>query len=80
MRNKIIMHFAAVCGCMLSVAASGAAPSRVRDWENIDVNSLNRMPAATYAMPLADAKAALTDALEFETPWKMSLNRTWKFH
>ncbi len=74
------MRLAAVCGCMLSVAASDAAPGRVRDWENIDVNSFNRMPAATYAMPLADAKAALTDALEFETPWKMSLNGTWKFH
>ena len=74
------MRLAAVCGCMFAVAASGAAPSRVRDWENIDVNSFNRMPAATYAMPLADAKAALTDALEFETPWKMSLNGTWKFH
>ena len=80
MRNRIIIHLAVVCGCILSVAASGAAPSRVRDWENIDVNSFNRMPAATYAMPLADAKAALTDALEFETPWKMSLNGTWKFH
>ena len=80
MRNRIIIHLAVVCGCILSVAASGAAQSRVRDWENIDVNSFNRMPAATYAMPLADAKAALTDALEFETPWKMSLNGTWKFH
>ena len=80
MKHRIITHLVAVCGCMLSVAASGAAPGRVRDWENIDVNSFNRMPAATYAMPLADAKAALTDALEFETPWKMSLNGTWKFH
>ena len=57
----------------------GRAPI-VRDWENIAVNSFNRMPAATYAMPLANEKAALTDALEFETPWKMSLNGTWKFH
>ena len=58
---------------------AGRAP-KVRDWENIEVNSFNRMPAATYAMPLANEKAALTDALEFETPWKMSLNGTWKFH
>ena len=56
------------------------ARTKVRDWENIEVNSRNRMPAATYAMPLADENAALTDALEFETPWKMSLNGTWKFH
>ncbi len=58
---------------------AGRAP-KVRDWENIEVNSFNRMPAATYAMPLANEKAALTDALEFETPWKMSLNGMWKFH
>ncbi len=65
---------------VFAVPTPGKARAVVRDWENIDVNSLNRMPAATYAMPLANARAALTDALEFETPWKMSLNGTWKFH
>jgi len=61
------------------IESSQKTRTKVRDWENIEVNSRNRMPAATYAMPLADEKAALTDALEFETPWKMSLNGTWKF-
>ena len=67
-------------GAALAAFATGKPQAVVRDWENIDVNSFNRMPAATYAMPLANENAALTDALEFETPWKMSLNGTWKFH
>ncbi|MBO7683727.1 MAG: DUF4981 domain-containing protein [Kiritimatiellae bacterium] len=74
MKPLAFAALAAVAGLELS-----SAP-KVRDWENLAVNSFNRMPAATYAMPLADANAALTDALEFETPWKMSLNGTWKFH
>ena len=81
---KTLALFAVCIAITLGLSAApkqtGGRVPIVRDWENIDVNSFNRMPAATYAMPLADAKAALTDALEFETPWKMSLNGTWKFH
>ena len=76
----IAVSAAAAIGLAAAQDLSGGDTPRVRDWENPAVNSFNRMPAATYAMPLADAKAALTDALEFETPWKMSLNGTWKFH
>ncbi|MBQ3747395.1 MAG: beta-galactosidase, partial [Kiritimatiellae bacterium] len=73
MKSKIISLAAvAVMASTLSVAAT-------HDWENPAVNSRNRMPAATYAMPLADEKVALSDALEFDTPWKMSLNGEWKF-
>ncbi len=82
MRTLVLFAVSTAVTLGFSVApkqTDGRAPI-VRDWENIDVNSFNRMPAATYAMPLANAKAALTDALEFETPWKMSLNGTWKFH
>ncbi len=69
-----------VIAAVAVIAAGGAFAAEVNDWENPEVNSMNRLPACTYAMPLADAKAALTGALEFETPWKMSLNGTWKFH
>ena len=48
------------------------------DWENPAVNSINRLPPRTYSMPLAAEAAALTDALEPETPFKKSLNGTWK--
>ena len=49
-----------------------------REWENLAVNSINRLPARTYSMPLADVSEALTDALEPATPYKLSLNGTWK--
>ena len=63
----------------IAAMASALAAAATHDWENPAVNSRNRMPAATYAMPLADEKVALSDALEFDTPWKMSLNGEWKF-
>lgn len=61
---------AAVLGVTCALAAS--------DWENTAVNAINREPARAYSMPLADAKAALTDDLEPATPFKMSLNGIWK--
>ena len=63
----------------LSAGTGVFAADEVRnDWENPAVNSINRLPPRTYAMPLADEAAALTDALEPETPYKQSLNGTWK--
>ena len=61
---------------LVSVAT---AEEKAHEWENTEVNSINRLPARTYAMPLASESDALTDALEPETPWKMSLNGNWKF-
>ena len=58
---------------------SFAAEPTDREWEDLAVNSINRLPPRTYSMPLADEAAALTDALEPETPYKMSLNGTWKY-
>ena len=49
------------------------------EWEDPSVNSIGRLPPHTYAIPLANESAALTDALEPESPWKMSLNGEWKF-
>ena len=64
----------------VSVAASVAfAADTPPDWENPEVNSRNRMPAAAYAMPLADEGAALADGLEPVTPYKVSLNGEWRF-
>ena len=48
------------------------------EWKDPSVNSVNRLPPRTYSMPLKDEASALTDALEPETPYKMSLNGTWK--
>lgn len=71
--RKTALTIVAAMASALSVAAT-------HDWENPAVNSRSRMPAATYAMPLADSRAAFSDALEFDTPWKMTLNGEWKFH
>ena len=55
-----------------------AAQVVTNDWEDPHVNSIGRLPPRTYSMPLADEAAALTDALEPESPWRISLNGTWK--
>ena len=70
MKNKIMILF--VAGVMTGVVSAA-------EWEDTAVNSINRLPARTYSMPLADAKAAFTDAIEPETPYKKSLNGEWKF-
>ena len=62
----------------IGLAACGAFAAEVNDWENLEVNSINRLPARTYAMPLADEKAAFSDALEPVTPYSVSLNGDWK--
>ena len=64
----------------LFVAVQGLADADCRpEWEDLAVNSVNRLPPRTYAMPLADEQAALSDALEPETPYVKSLNGVWKF-
>ena len=68
------MAFAVAVLAGLSVFADG----KLNEWEDPAVNSINRLPARTYAMPLADEAAALTDALEPETPFVKSLNGDWK--
>ena len=60
------------------MAVPTVALAAVNDWENLSVNSINREPARTYAMPLASEEAAFSDALEPETPYKVSLNGIWK--
>ena len=66
---------------VLSLAAGVEAAKTVvetNDWEDLAVSSRNRAPARTYSMPLANEAAALTDALEPETPYRLSLNGIWK--
>ena len=69
-----------VCiGAVASVLSAFAGSAAVaNDWENTEVNSINREPPRTYTMPLASEDAAFTDDLEPATPYKMSLNGIWK--
>ena len=63
---------------LVAAGALVAGAEAVNDWENPQVNSVDRLPARTYSMPLADEAAALTDALEPETPYRKLLNGDWK--
>ena len=50
-----------------------------RDWENTEVNSINRLsPRATMLAWPSDI--AVADARVSENPWHISLNGTWKFN
>ena len=70
-KNRLAILFVA------SVAFT-ANSAQTHDWENLAVNSINREPARTYAMPLASEQDALNDAIEPGTPYRMSLNGIWK--
>ena len=65
----------------ITVAAAGfsASANVANDWENLAVNSINRLPPRAYSMPLESIDDAFTDKLEPDTPYKMSLNGVWKF-
>lgn len=78
MRNVYILAFAAAAALVAGAVPGTASAVQTNDWENLAVNSINREPARTYSMPLADELAAFTDAIEPETPYKISLNGIWK--
>ena len=54
--------------------------SGVPEWENPQVNSVNREPPRTYSMPLASERDALSGELEPQTPYRKSLNGEWKIN
>ena len=76
MNQKALMLVAA--GLAAVGCAFATTLQTVADRENPDVNSRNRLPPRAYSMPLASERDALTDALEPETPYRKSLNGTWK--
>ena len=63
---------------LAGLCAGVACGARAAEWECLETNSVNRLPPRTYAMPLASEQAALTDELEPDSPWKLSLNGVWK--
>ncbi|MGN0875937.1 MAG: glycoside hydrolase family 2 TIM barrel-domain containing protein [Kiritimatiellia bacterium] len=64
----------------LALPAFVVLSSSAVEWEDPQVNAINREPARSYSMPLASVSDALTDALEPQTPYRISLNGDWKFH
>ena len=63
---------------LLALGTLSLAFAQTPDWENPQVNSINRLPARTYTLPLASVQDAFTDALVPETPYTKSLNGDWK--
>ena len=60
-------------GILTIASVAAVLPVRgVEPWQNPAVNSINRLPARTYAMPLADESAAWPDALQPEPPFCMA--------
>ena len=68
------LRLVAPIAAVLSLASVAVA----EEWEDPRVNSRNRLPPRAYSMPLADEKSALTDDVEPESPYKLSLNGDWK--
>ena len=64
---------------MLSLIAAVVSVA-VPEWENPEVNAINRLPVRTYSMPLASEGDALSDALEPPTPYRKMLNGNWKIN
>ena len=75
MKTRSILLVAAMTAAAIYCGNLSATP----EWEDPAVNSINRLPARTYTVPLADESAALTDELEFPSPYVMSLNGEWRF-
>ncbi len=62
---------------MVTLAAFGICAAT--EWDDPQVNSVNREPARAYSVPLAEVKAALT-ADEPSSPYAVSLNGDWRYH
>jgi len=76
MKNLIVRMAPGLTTAIWAAALTAAAEKP--EWEDLEVNSVNRLPARTYTVPLAAEADALTDALEPETPYRLSLNGNWK--
>ena len=62
-----------------AAALAGPAAPAAEPWQDPAVNERTRLPARAFAPPLASEEAALSGALEPETPYVLSLDGTWKF-
>ncbi|MBO7653764.1 MAG: hypothetical protein J6U40_02480 [Kiritimatiellae bacterium] len=63
----------AICAGVAVMGARGA-----NEWEDEQVNAINREPARASGFPLASAEDART-ADEPQTPYRLSLNGQWTY-
>ncbi|PWD51677.1 beta-galactosidase [Serinibacter arcticus] len=84
-RKVSILALAAAVAASLAVVPTAAAdtfPVETNNWRGTPaVFEVNRLPATSRTVPLADLGSALGPVLEAEaaSPWLTSLNGTWKF-
>ena len=69
---------ALILSALLLAGTSFLGAQTPNDWENPQVSSAGRLAAHTYALPLASAEDAFTDALQPSTPYVKSLGGDWK--
>ena len=50
----------------------------MNEWDDVSINSLNREPAHTLAIPFADEASVSANQIE-QSPYYQSLNGVWKF-
>ena len=74
------MRITSLLAVLTAIALSSplASAQMPKEVEDPSVNSINRLPARAYSMPLADEKAAFGDGLEPATPYVKFLNGNWK--
>ena len=79
-RNRFLSGLAALVLTLSAVATFTAVAYAAPEWDDVRVNSVNRLPARCDAFPLANAADALTDALEPATPYVKTLDGFWKYN
>ncbi len=63
---------------LMVLVGSLCVAAAAREWEDEQVNAVNREAARAQSFPLASAKAALGED-EPDTPYRMMLNGTWTY-
>lgn len=87
MRNSIRRNRGVIAACLLTgtlgamscrSSLSGGKAGERPDWDRLDVLQRNRLAPRSSRTPFPDIESALSDLPE-KSPYRMSLNGTWKF-
>lgn len=65
-------------GALLLTTTLTLNAQTMNEWDDVSINSLNREPAHTLAIPFADEASVSANQIE-QSPYYQSLNGVWKF-
>ena len=65
-------------GALLLTTTLTLNAQTMNEWDDVSINSLNREPAHTLAIPFADEASVSVNQIE-QSPYYQSLNGVWKF-